>query len=89
MRTEQTRTREQGTEVINPTNFEDPGLARIEAIRHIVDAGQYAKIDGCMIDLFSASAIIKVYDAISDENKAKYRVKKAPVMANIALKLIK
>lgn len=89
MRTEQTRTREQGTEVINPTNFEDPGLARIEAIRNIVEDGQYAKIDGCMIDLFSASAIVKIYDAISGANKAKYRIKPAPVMANIAFKLIK
>jgi hypothetical protein len=89
MRTEQTRTRKHGTEVINPTNFEDQGMARINAIKRIVDNEQYAKIDGCMIDLFSASAIIKVYDAINEDNKAKYRTKTAPVMANIAFELLK
>jgi hypothetical protein len=89
MRTEQTRTRQHGTEVTNPTNFEDQGMARINAIRNIVDAGQYAKVDGCMIDLFSASSIVKVYDAINDDNKAKYRMKTAPVMAKIAFELLK
>jgi hypothetical protein len=32
--------KELGTDVINPKNFEDPGLARIEAIRKIKESRQ-------------------------------------------------
>ena len=81
---EPTRTREHGTQVTRPAN----GQERIEAIRSIVTRSQYAKVDGCMIDLFSASAIVKVFDALSEANRAKYQVMKAPAMAKIAFKLV-
>jgi hypothetical protein len=42
-----------------------------------------------MIVLLSATAIIKMYDAINEDNKGKYGTKTAPVMANIAFKLLK
>jgi len=81
---EPTRTRKHGTQVTQPAN----GLERITAIRRIVEQGQYAKVDGCMIDLFSASAIVKVFDALSEANREKYQVMKAPAMAKIAFKLV-
>ena len=90
MRTEEvTRTREHGTMVVRPDDFKEPGQARIAAFRVIVSQCQYAKIDGIMVDLFSASAILKVYDAISDVNQAKYRHMPVTRMAGIAFKLIK
>ena len=81
---EQTRTREHGTQVTMPTS----GAERIAAIRRIVTESAFAKVDGCMIDLFSASAIVKVFDALSDANKAKYQDMIAPIMAKIAFKLM-
>ena len=80
-----TRTREHGTQETiagNPTD-------RISAIRRIVANCQYEKIDGCMIDLFTASAICKVYDALNDQNKAKFSQLKAGPMGLLALKLLK
>lgn len=77
--------RQHGTEVTTP----ETGEERVAAIRRIVEQKQYAKVDGCMVDLFSASAIIAVYDKLSPENQAKYRSKTAPVMASIAYKMMK
>jgi hypothetical protein len=79
------RTREQGTVETLPGNGPD----RIQAIRRIVEEKQYAKIDGQMIDLFSASAIVKTFDALSPENQSKYSAIPAPTMAKIAFKLMK
>jgi hypothetical protein len=78
------RIREHGTPEVKPEN----GIERIEAIRRIVRKGQYAKIDGCMIDLFSASAIIQIYDNVSEKNQIKYRGMLAPRMGEIAFKII-
>ena len=78
------RVREHGTVDTMPGNGED----RIAAIRQIVAEKQYAKVDGVMVDLFSASAIVKVYDALSADNQAKYRAMNAPKMATVAFKLI-
>ena len=82
---EPTRTRSGGTVVIAPAN----GAERIAAIRQIVERSQYAKVDGCMIDLFSASAIIKVYDALNETNRSKFAGMPAPAMADMAFKLLK
>ena len=62
---------------------------RINCIRRIVANSQYEKIDGCMIDLFSASAIVAVYDALNEENRLKFASCPAPKMAIIALKFMK
>ncbi len=81
---EQTRTREQGTQVTNPKD----GLERINAIRQIVTDKQYAKVDGIMVDLYSASAIINVYDNINDVQKDKFRNLPTARMADIAFKVL-
>ena len=78
------RVRERGTVETVAGNGED----RIAAIRAVVNAGQYAKVDGVMMDLFSASLICQVYDALSDENKKKFTSYSAPAMAEIAYKLV-
>lgn len=81
---EQTRVREQGTIVTNPKN----GIERINALREIVKECQYAKVDGVMVDLYSASAIIKVYDNINEENQAKFRNLPVQRMVGIAFKVL-
>ena len=79
------RTREHGTIETIPGTPE----IRIAAIRQVVTACQYAKIDGQMIDLFSAGAIVAVYDALSPENQAKFAALTAPKMARVAFRLLK
>jgi predicted RNase H-like nuclease len=39
------------------------------------------------VDLFSASAIVAVYDALNDVNKAKYSRLSLPRMATVAFKV--
>lgn len=63
-------------------------LTRIEKFRKIVADCQRAKIDGTNIDLFSASAVVKVYDALNEENRAKFASVPAPKMVAIAWRLI-
>ena len=79
------RVREGGTIVTVPANGEE----RIDAVRQVVTTRAYRKIDGVMLDLFSAAAIVQVYDALSPENRAKYRAMTVPHMASIAFKFKK
>ena len=85
-KTEPTRRRVHGTQVTNTNG--DP-LIKLQALRDIVEHKGYSKIDGVTVDLFSASAILKVYDNISAENQAKYLKMPLPKMASIAFKLLK
>jgi hypothetical protein len=60
---------------------------RIAALRSILTRKQYAKIDGHMVDTFSASAILSVFDALGAENQARYAAMPVGKMASIAFKL--
>ena len=86
--TEPTRQRPHGTHVTNPDQAADPGTARIEAIQSIVDRGQYSKVDGTMIDLFTAGAILSVYRAIRPNHQVRYREMRAGAMGMLAFKII-
>jgi len=85
MRTEPTRVRTHGTRVTTTKN----GAEIIEACRSIVANCQYEKINGGMVDLFSASAIVKVYDAINEANREKFVKLPVERMARISLSLVK
>jgi hypothetical protein len=78
------RTREQGTMEIMAGNGED----RIEAIQNITRGGGYAKIDGCMIDSWTASLICQVYEGLNDEHGARYCKLSAHRMADVAYKIL-
>ena len=64
-------------------------MKRIEKIRRIVEQGQRAVVDGKILDLFSAEAIIALHDHpdISPEQQVKYVALKAHRMATIAFKM--
>lgn len=79
-----TTVRKNGTKVHKPAD----GAERIAAFRSIVDEKTYAVIDGVMVDLFSASAVVKVYDALSGPNRDRYAAFEAPKMAKIAFALM-
>ena len=65
-----------------------PTGSRIEKLRWIVREHQAARVDGAYVDAFTASAIVKVYDALNAENKAKYEKLPVKRMAQIAWKLV-
>ena len=86
MKQEPTRTREQGTKV---WNSRENMLYKIDGCRDIVSRKQYAKIDGVMVDLFTASAIVAVYDALKvPANQEKFLSLGIVAMANMAYRLI-
>ena len=62
--------------------------AKVKAIRDVITNG-YAKVNGVMVDIFSASAIIQVYDALGEANKEKYKKLAIHRMADVAFKLCK
>ena len=47
------------------------------------------KIDGVLVDMFTASAVTQIYNKINDANKAKMDKMKATQLANVAMKLLK
>lgn len=65
------------------------GEERIAAFRKIVEEKSFAIIDNVTVDLFSASHVVQVYDAINDANKAKYRELPVQKMVGIAYALAK
>ena len=73
-------------EPIPGVDFDNPKEAQL---RQIVAEKQAAKVEGTMVDLFSASAIVSVLDALNETNKEKFL--KLPVgrMADIAFKMMK
>jgi hypothetical protein len=85
MKIEPTRTRAEGRRVWLTTT----GEQRIEACRAIVSASSFGKIDGATVDSFSASAIVAVYDALNEDNRAKFCALPIGKMARIAFKLLK
>jgi hypothetical protein len=43
----------------------------IDDLRKIVKTKSMGKVAGTKVDLFSASAMVQVYDALNDKNRAK------------------
>ena len=63
-------------------------MEKIVAIKKIVEEKQCAKVDGMMIDLFTASKIAVVYDNISEANREKYVSLPVEKMASMAYQLV-
>ena len=63
-------------------------MTKIERIRKIVTEGQYARVEGRRVDLFTASVIVKVHDGLNAENRAKYEAMPVHQMAAVAWKLL-
>ena len=60
----------------------------IPKIKQIVAKKQAMKIDGVMVDMFTASAISQIYDKVNDGNKKKMEKMKVTQLANAAMKLM-
>jgi len=61
----------------------------ISDVKDIVAKKQAKKIQGVMVDMFTASAISQIYDKVNDANKAKMDKLKITKLADLAMKLMK
>ena len=61
----------------------------VEVARRIVQNKQHEKYKGMMLDTFTASAIVQVYDAVNDANKKKLDSLKLPKLVKLVWKVMK
>jgi hypothetical protein len=64
-----------------------PNLSTIGKFRQIVAEKQANRINGVFVDLFTASTVIQVHNALNSENKVKLEALPARKMAMVCLKL--
>jgi hypothetical protein len=64
------------------------GVEGIEACREVLRTRSYRKVNEVMVDLFTASAIVGVFDKLNDKNKDKLVSFPMGKVANIVFKLI-
>ena len=66
------------------------GATVVEACRLIKTELGYSKFRGVLVDSFTASAIVAVYDALNEDNRKKFEaVDDVKKMAKVAFSLIK
>ena len=66
-----------------------PTGTRIEKLRWIVEHHQSARVDGCFVDALTAQACVRVYEALNEENRAKFAAMTMRKMGSLAWKLVK
>jgi len=59
----------------------------IDKIQKVVDDKQATKIDGVMVDMFTASLIMKIFKKVNKQNQDRMRKMKVTQLANAAYKL--
>lgn len=59
----------------------------IKKVRDIVREHQYAKIDGVIVDAFTAQTILQVFDNLNDKNQKRMAQMPIRQMASIAMKV--
>jgi len=64
------------------------GLELIDRLRIIVDNSQAEKINGMLVDIFTASAIVRLYDAVNQTNKEKLLKLPLEKMARFAMSIL-
>ena len=85
---------EEGTDELKKKYKKDTPMESLEEnaipkIKQIVAKKQAMKIDGVMVDMFTASAISQIYDKVNDANKKKMEKMKVTQLANAAMKLMR
>lgn len=86
-----------GTSFANPRGYKDDddktatrktAKTRMEQFQKIVDEKQFGKVDGVRVDLYSASAVVKVHDALNPEIKKKFEALPVAKMVSFAFKAL-
>ena len=60
----------------------------IDKVKEVASKKQAMKIDGVMVDTFTASAISQIYDKVNDANKKKMDSLPITKLANLAMKMM-
>lgn len=60
----------------------------LEACQKVVAEKQFTKVDGVLLDLFTASAVVQVHNALNPTNQAKFAALPLPKMAKLAFSLL-
>jgi len=66
----------------------NPAIPAIERMRLIVKECQANRIDGCYVDLWTASCCVQVYDAANEKNKEKLRSFRAARLVDVVFKVL-
>lgn len=67
----------------------DAYLSRLGKIKRVLSDRTARKIDGMLVDVFTASAIIAVYESLSEENQRKFAsMSSVKAMSDMAWKLV-
>jgi hypothetical protein len=66
----------------------DPKVPVIDRMRLIVKECQANRIDGVYVDLFTASCVTQVYDAVNDENKKRLESLPVRKLVTVVYKLL-
>ncbi len=61
----------------------------MDQLRDIVKNKQAKKVNGVMVDMFTASAITQIYDKVNDQNKKRMDGMTVPALADVAYKMMK
>jgi hypothetical protein len=61
----------------------------IEEVRSIRDQMQAGKIDGILVDIFTAGAIVAVFDALGQINRDRAQTLPLPTFANFAISKVR
>lgn len=59
----------------------------LPAAREVVETQTAAKVDGVLLDLFSASTMVQVHDGLGEANAAKFAAMPLPAAHEIAFKI--
>jgi len=63
-------------------------MTKIQQLKKIVADCQHAKVDGVDVDLFTASAVVQVHDALNETNQAKFVSLDIMKMVDLTWKLV-
>lgn len=65
----------------------DPALSTLDKVRKVAEEHQCNRVNGVLLDAFTAHVIVKVYDALNEKNKARLAAMPVRRMAEVALSL--
>lgn len=68
---------------------ETTARTRIAALRKIVKEHSATRVEGYVVDAFTASMLVKVYDALSAANKEKFGKIALPKLVDLGWKVVK
>ena len=76
-------------EIMSEEKLTEAKETPIDVAKRVVKNHQYEKYKGVMLDGFTASAIVQVYDKVNDATKKKLEKLPLPKLVNVVWKVMK